>query len=101
MTTIYYVSVILISLLVFFLKITAPHWLGEIVLKTAGKIIPVFCIVYSCIELVNVNVKYSQKFDYQIELINQNDVRIMDENNKTLYITTFDSLTYYIEKDNL
>jgi hypothetical protein len=45
--------------------------------------------------------KNQQKFDYQIELINQNDVKIMNENNKTLYITTFDSLSYYIEKDNL
>jgi hypothetical protein len=45
--------------------------------------------------------KNKQKFDYQIELINQNDVKIMNENNKTLYITTFDSLSYYIEKDNL
>ncbi len=42
-----------------------------------------------------------QKIDYQLELINQTDVRLMDENGKSLYITTFDSIQYYIEKDNL
>jgi hypothetical protein len=41
------------------------------------------------------------KIDYQLELINQTDVRLMDENGKSLYITSFDSIGYYIEQDNL
>ena len=42
-----------------------------------------------------------QKIDYQLELINQTDVKLMDENGETLYITTFDSIQYYIDQDNL
>ncbi len=42
-----------------------------------------------------------QKIDYQLELINQTDVRLMDEHGETLYITTFDSIGYYIDQDNL
>ena len=42
-----------------------------------------------------------KKIDYQLEIINQTDVKLMDENGETLYITTFDSIGYYIEQDNL
>jgi hypothetical protein len=48
-----------------------------------------------------IDYKIPKKIDYQLELINQTDVRLMDEHGETLYITTFDSIGYYIEQDNL
>lgn len=50
----YYISVILISLIIFFMEISAPNWLGELILKAGGKILPLFCIVLSCIELCRI-----------------------------------------------
>ena len=48
----FYGAVILISLLVFFMKITAEvDPFIELILKTAGKIIPLFCILYSGLKL--------------------------------------------------
>ena len=64
----------------------------------------IVCIVYYSIAIIVLSTmehSNKQKIDYQLELINQTDVRLMDENGKTLYITTFDSIGYYIEKDNL
>jgi hypothetical protein len=42
-----------------------------------------------------------QKIDYQLEIVDENHIKLMDENGKSLYITTFDSIGYYIEQDNL
>ena len=70
-----------------------------------GLLIGILMYTLFCILIINLlYIMYlpkPQKIDYQLELINQTDVRLMDENGRTLYITTFDSIGYYIEQDNL
>lgn len=59
-----------------------------------------FCIL--SINLINdMRLSEPKKIDYQLEIINQTDIRLMNEHGETLYITTFDSIGYYIDQDNL
>lgn len=58
------------------------------------------CLLYSTFLYILKDSK-SEKIDYKLELINQTDVKLMDENGETLHITTLDSIEYYIEQDNL
>ena len=70
-----------------------------------GLLIGILMYTLFCILIINLlYIMYlpkPQKIDYQLELINQTDVRLMDEHGETLYITSFDSIGYYIEQDNL
>jgi hypothetical protein len=58
------------------------------------------CLLYSTFLYIIKDSK-PEKIDYKLELINQTDVKLMDENGETLHITTLDSIEYYIEQDNL
>jgi hypothetical protein len=51
---IYYIASMLIALLMFFMKFTAPNALGEIILKTVGKLVPLFVIGYSFIQIFKI-----------------------------------------------
>lgn len=51
---IFYTLVIFISLIVFFLKITAPNYIFELMLKTLGKLAPLFCIFYAGISIFKI-----------------------------------------------
>lgn len=53
-TLFYHVSVMLMSIIIFFMEITAPHWLAEFIYKTLGKLIPIFCILYSGIQIFKI-----------------------------------------------
>jgi hypothetical protein len=60
------------------------------------------CLLYFVTSAVMLdNCISKQKIDYQLEFINENDVKLLDENGETLYITTFDSIPYYIDQDNI
>ena len=48
---IYHFSVIVMSVLVFFLTISFPNAFFEMVLKLIGKIIPLFCILYAGVQI--------------------------------------------------
>ena len=61
-----------------------------------------FLVLIALVISITINVfHFSNDVEYQIELINQTDVKLMDENGETLHITTLDSIEYYIEQDNL
>jgi hypothetical protein len=64
----------------------------------------IVCILYYSIAIIVLSTmehSNKQKIDYQLEIVDENHIRLMDENGKSLYITTFDSIGYYIEQDNL
>jgi hypothetical protein len=48
---IYHISVILISIMVFFLNITVPNYIAELICKTIGKLVPLFCMVYAGVQI--------------------------------------------------
>jgi hypothetical protein len=48
---IYNLAVVMCSLLLFFMKFTAPNAVFELILKALGKIIPLFCMLYASIEV--------------------------------------------------
>ena len=58
-------------------------------------------LLYSTLFLYTIKDSKPEKIDYKLELMNQTDVKLMDENGHTLHITTLDSIQYYIEQDNL
>jgi len=47
----YHVSVMLIALIVFFMKVTAPNAFLEMILKLIGKLVPIFCIGFAVAQL--------------------------------------------------
>lgn len=48
----YHSSVMIIAIVMFFfMKLTAPNAIFELFLKAIGKIIPLFCILYSGIQI--------------------------------------------------
>jgi uncharacterized membrane protein len=47
---IYHFSVILISLIVFFLRLTAPNAIFELIIRALGKLVPFFTMVYAAIQ---------------------------------------------------
>lgn len=47
----FHFSVMLISLMVFFLKITAPNAFLELILKAIGKLIPLFCLLFAGVQI--------------------------------------------------
>jgi len=48
---IYHLSVILIAIVIFFMKITAPNDFLELILKLLGKVVPIFCIAFAVVQL--------------------------------------------------
>jgi hypothetical protein len=48
---IYHISVILMALVIFFMKVTARNDVFELLLKTLGKIVPLFCMLYAGIQI--------------------------------------------------
>lgn len=50
-TLIYHFAVLLMGIVLFFLKVTAPSALFELILKTIGKLIPLFCIFYAGVQI--------------------------------------------------
>jgi hypothetical protein len=49
---IYHSSVIIISILIFFLKITAKNF--ELLYKALGKIVPLFCMMYASLQIFKI-----------------------------------------------
>ena len=47
----YHVSVILIAIVIFFMKITAPNAVFELFLKSIGKVIPLCCMLYAGVQI--------------------------------------------------
>jgi hypothetical protein len=61
-----------------------------------------FLVLIALVISITINVyHFSNDVEYQIELINQTDVKLMNSIGETIKITTLDSIPYYIEKDNL
>ncbi len=52
MGLVFYIGVILVSLLAFLMKWTAENVFIELFLKTAGKLVPLFLIVVSIIQIL-------------------------------------------------
>lgn len=48
---IYHFSVMVIAIVMFFMKLTAPNAVFELFLKAVGKIVPLFCILYAGIQI--------------------------------------------------
>lgn len=48
---IYHVSVMIISIIIFFMKITSPNAIFELSLKLLAKIIPLFCMLYAGVQI--------------------------------------------------
>ena len=48
---IYHFVVLLISLLVFFMKFTAPGAIADVTVKIIGKLCPLYCMLYSGIQI--------------------------------------------------
>ena len=48
---IYQFCVIAISIVIFFMKITAPNAVFELLLKAVGKIVPLYCMMYSGVQI--------------------------------------------------
>lgn len=48
---IYHFCVIAMSILIFFMKFSAPNDFFELILKTLGKIVPLFSIAYAIVQL--------------------------------------------------
>jgi hypothetical protein len=44
---------------------------------------------------------YSHRTEYHIQLLDYDQVEIMDENHNLIKTTTLDSLSYYLEQDNI
>lgn len=51
LTLIYHFAVITISLVIFFMEVTAENAVIELIAKILGKIVPLFCIFYAGIEI--------------------------------------------------
>jgi hypothetical protein len=48
---IYHFSVMIIAIVMFFMKLTAPNAIFELILKAVGKIVPLFCMLYAGIQI--------------------------------------------------
>lgn len=47
----YHFMVIFMALVVFAMKITAPNQIFELLLKTLGKVVPLFCMIYAVVQI--------------------------------------------------
>lgn len=48
---IYHFSVMIVAIVMFFMKLTAPNAIFELFLKAVGKIVPLFCMLYAGIQI--------------------------------------------------
>ena len=53
------------------------------------------------IAILTLGVEKVEKYEYKLELINQETVKLRNIKDGSVYITTPDSLVYYLELDNL
>jgi hypothetical protein len=48
---IYHFSVMIISIVFFFMKLTAPNEILQLFLRAIGKIVPLFCMLYAGVQI--------------------------------------------------
>lgn len=51
METVYHFSVVIIAIIIFFMKVTAPNAFGQLILRLLAKVVPLFCMLYAGIEI--------------------------------------------------
>jgi hypothetical protein len=48
---IYHICVVLISIIVFFMRITSNNEHAQLLYRTIGKVVPIFCIMYAVVQI--------------------------------------------------